>query len=125
MLTVSLMPKQKQKSLQNRDGSEIDNNKESFLRLFIVIYESRKNKDSLKNDILWMPFNALILFITVSLHSWKSYHPSQILVLFGNAAYNGRVTSNLFYMCTFKSLLQCSCISKSTNISCLMESLIH
>lgn len=46
MLTVSLMPKQKQKSLQNRDCSEIDNNKESFLRLFIVIYESRKNKDS-------------------------------------------------------------------------------
>lgn len=46
MLTVIQMPKQKQKSLQNRDYSKIHNNTESFLRLFIVICESRKNKDS-------------------------------------------------------------------------------
>lgn len=45
MLTVMQIPKQKQNSLQNRDYSEIQHNKESFLRLFII-YESRKNKES-------------------------------------------------------------------------------
>lgn len=46
MLTVIQIPKQKQYPLQNRDYSEIHDNKESFLRLFIIIYKSRKNKDS-------------------------------------------------------------------------------
>lgn len=46
MLTVVQIPKQKQNSLQDRDYCETHYNKESFLKLFIIIYGSKKNKDS-------------------------------------------------------------------------------
>lgn len=75
--------------------------------------------------MLWMPFNALILFTAVSPYSWKSNHPSQILFSSGNAACNGKVSSNFHYIGIFITSLQFSRISKSTNTSYLMELLIH
>lgn len=57
--------------------------------------------------------------------SWESNHPSQILFSLVKAVYKRKVTSNLYYICIFKILLQFSCTSKYTNISCSVEPLIH